>query len=132
MSMPSRRLAFGAAAAAMVVGSSIVLALTMGSPTIAGAPVTAATTSADATLSASAPARPDNTFLIPHADGYGVADCLAGSSECGRIVANAWCESKGYRTAAAYGVTQASDITGSVAGRAQRAAEAPLYITCKR
>jgi hypothetical protein len=119
MSMPPRRLAFGVAAAMMVVAGSVVLGL-MGSPTNAGS------------AGGGPVAMTDNTFLIPHADGYGVAECIAGSGECGRIVANAWCESKGFKTAAAYGVTQASDITGSVSSRGQRAAEPPLYITCKK
>ena len=42
----------------------------------------------------------DATFLIPAAEGYGVADCLTGgSSECGRIVADAYCEAQGFAKA---------------------------------
>ncbi len=129
MSIPSSRLAFAAAAAVVVVAGSVVLALTTGSPTVAGAPAVADPASVQ---TAAAPAMADNTFLIPHADGYGVADCLAGSGECGRIVADAWCEAKGFRAAVAYGVTQASDITGSVNSRAQRSSEPPLFITCRK
>ena len=42
----------------------------------------------------------DATFLIPAAEGYGVADCLTGGgSECGRIVADAYCEAQGFAKA---------------------------------
>jgi hypothetical protein len=43
-------------------------------------------------------------FLIPAADGYGVADCLSGQNpECGTVVANAWCEAQGFARAQAFG-----------------------------
>ena len=72
-----------------------------------------------------------SVFLIPPSDGYGVAECLAGKNDCGRIVANAWCESKGFAKAASYGSVSATDITGSVTGRSsQTSAEPPLMISC--
>ncbi len=73
-----------------------------------------------------------NVFLIPQTDGYGVADCLAGGSECGHIVANAWCESKGYTKAASFGVAAVADITGSTGSRTAVASAPPLLITCAR
>ena len=72
-----------------------------------------------------------SVFLIPPSDGYGVAECLAGQNECGTIVANAWCESKGFAKAASYGVVSATEITGSVAGRSsQPSTQPPLMISC--
>ena len=72
------------------------------------------------------------TFLIPAADGYGVADCLsAGGSECGRIVADAYCESQGFARAARFGRAAAEDLTGSVPtapGRPE--GERPILIAC--
>ena len=73
------------------------------------------------------------TFLIPASDGYGVADCLSTKSECGKIVANAWCEAQGYAKATAYGLASREDFTGSLskANTVQAAApEQPLVITC--
>lgn len=73
----------------------------------------------------------ERTYLIPAGDGYGVADCIASRSECGQIVADAWCEAQGHRAATAYGVAAREDVTGSTprpAGLAQ--AEQPLTITC--
>ena len=74
----------------------------------------------------------DATFLIPAADGYGVADCLTGSNaECGRIVANAWCESQGFAKAASFGRAVAEDLTGSVpAAPGRPESERPILIAC--
>jgi hypothetical protein len=73
----------------------------------------------------------ERTYLIPAGDGYGVADCIASKSECGQIVADAWCESQGHRVATAYGVAAREDITGSTPRPANVAqTEQPLTITC--
>lgn len=72
------------------------------------------------------------TFIIPASDGYGVADCLSSkSSECGKIVADAWCEAQGFAKATTFGIAAREDFTGSVtkASEAEQA-EQPLTITC--
>lgn len=53
-------------------------------------------------------------FIILNDDGYGTSDCLAKASACGKIVADAWCESKGFAKAVAYRPAQAGDMTQSV------------------
>jgi hypothetical protein len=73
----------------------------------------------------------ERTYLIPAGDGYGVADCIASKSECGQIVADAWCESQGHRVAKAYGLASQEDFTGSTPRPAAVSeAERPLVITC--
>jgi hypothetical protein len=73
----------------------------------------------------------ERTYLIPAGDGYGVADCISSKSECGQIVADAWCESQGHRAATAYGVAAREDVTGSTPRPANMAqTELPLTITC--
>jgi hypothetical protein len=72
----------------------------------------------------------DSVFLLPATDGYGIAECLTGERECGKIVANAWCEAKGFTKAASYGAVSPADVTGSVTGRNETAKEPPLMITC--
>jgi hypothetical protein len=69
------------------------------------------------------------TFLIPASDGYGVADCLTGASECGRIVANAWCESHGFSRAEAFGHA-VEDVTGSTQAPMPSRSARPISITC--
>lgn len=53
-----------------------------------------------------------STYVVSDQEGYGVVDCLAQKSECGRIVADAWCESHGHRAARAYGPSE--DVTAAV------------------
>ncbi|MFL5164952.1 MAG: hypothetical protein ACJ8D8_01960 [Microvirga sp.] len=74
----------------------------------------------------------DATFLIPAAEGYGVADCLTGGgSECGRIVADAYCEAQGFAKAESYGRAAAEDLTGSLDAAVVRPeSERPIRITC--
>ncbi len=75
----------------------------------------------------------DATFLIPASDGYGVADCLSGRHECGKVVADAWCESQGFSMAAAYGLAATEDVTGSVeVVRAAEGTARPISITCAK
>ena len=74
----------------------------------------------------------ESTFLIPASDGYGVADCLsAGSSECGRVVADAWCEAQGFARAESFGRAAPEEATGSVESvTAVNESERPIRITC--
>jgi hypothetical protein len=69
------------------------------------------------------------TFLIPASDGYGVADCLTGGSECGRIVADAWCEAQGFSRAETFGLA-VEDVTGSTEATLSKRSARPISITC--
>jgi hypothetical protein len=75
----------------------------------------------------------EKTFLIPSSDGYGVADCLTSpGSECGQVVANAWCESQGFAVAGSYGIAAADEYTGAIDKPAiVKPADRPIRITCK-
>jgi hypothetical protein len=70
------------------------------------------------------------SFLIPASDGYGVADCLTGGNECGRIVANAWCEAHGFSRANTYGLA-IEDVTGSTEVTLSSRSARPISITCE-
>jgi hypothetical protein len=74
----------------------------------------------------------DATFLIPAADGYGVADCLtAPDSECGRVVADAYCEAQGFAKSESFGRAAAEDVTASVEAAPMRSeSERPIRISC--
>jgi hypothetical protein len=69
-------------------------------------------------------------FTIPATYGYGVEDCLAKGAECGRIVANAWCQTQGLKQARSYGNSSPEDVTGSVASA--RPVAQTVTITCDR
>ena len=58
----------------------------------------------------------DNVFTIAD-DGYGLGDCVAQRKECGKAVADAWCESHGHGMAVAYG--SAVEVTASIQARAK-------------
>ncbi|MDF2120357.1 hypothetical protein PY365_32830 [Roseiarcaceae bacterium H3SJ34-1] len=70
------------------------------------------------------------SFVIAAQDGYGVSECIAARTDCGRVVADAWCEGHGLGKATAYG--SADDVTGST--DVKLAASAPprgsVIITC--
>ncbi len=42
-------------------------------------------------------------YEIASNDGYGLEDCLAAGSDCGHVVADAWCEAHGHGHALALG-----------------------------
>lgn len=71
-----------------------------------------------------ADAAPNNRFLVPGNDGYGIADCLAEGASCGKAVADSYCEAQGFKDGAlGYGLVT-TDITASTntSRRSQRAA----------
>ena len=72
----------------------------------------------------------DSTFIVSANDGYGLGDCLASGNDCGKIVANAWCEAHGFSRAETFGVA-VEDVTGSTAATVPSRSERPIAITCQ-
>lgn len=66
-----------------------------------------------------------DTFMIVAASGYGVEDCLGEGGECGRIVADAWCEAHGHGVALKFG--RSAQQANS---KAEPPAPSPYFITC--
>ena len=76
-----------------------------------------------------AQAREGRLFFIPDSDGYGVSECLTGTSACGKVVADSWCEAHGQGAAVAWG--KAEDITASIADASGKTARAgALVVRC--
>lgn len=69
-------------------------------------------------------------FVIAGHDGYGTQECLVSQSTCGRIVADAWCEAKGFRSAQSYRAALPEDFTNSISD-ATSAKNDAFIITCK-
>ena len=103
--------------AVTVLGFTAVLASAVASLTLSSEPTEAA------------PAA-EATFVVPANDGYGIADCLASGSGCGQIVADAWCETQGFRRAIAFGLTGPADVTGSVQQASTGPALRGFSVTC--
>ncbi|HZT25991.1 MAG TPA: hypothetical protein VFA57_09845 [Pseudolabrys sp.] len=54
-------------------------------------------------------------FIIgADADGYGVDRCLENGAKCGAAIANAYCKSQQYASAASYRKVDRDDITGAI------------------
>lgn len=71
------------------------------------------------------------TFIVPAADGYGVAECLVTGHTCGQAVADTWCEAQGYARAVSFRQTTPDEVTGSVQKVSVAAQELlPVAITC--
>lgn len=58
-------------------------------------------------LAGAARASGSHDYEIAANDGYGLEDCLAAGSDCGQVVADAWCEAHGHGHALAYGLRSA-------------------------
>jgi hypothetical protein len=79
--------------------------------------------------SAPGPAAAGHLFIIASSDGYGVEDCLAEAGECGRVVADAWCEAHGHGAAISFG--PANDVTDTIpAGVGARTSQPPYFVRC--
>jgi len=76
------------------------------------APLLAGLVLASAALQSSCAAPADDNIYTIADDGYGLGECVAQRKECGKAVADAWCESHGHGAAVAYG--SASEVTGTV------------------
>jgi hypothetical protein len=51
----------------------------------------------------SAQAADSNEYEIAANDGYGLQECLEAGTECGHVVADAWCEAHGHGHAVSFG-----------------------------
>ena len=70
------------------------------------------------------------TFMVPAADGYGVAECLISNQACGQVVATAWCEAHGYAKAVSYRQIAPDEVTGTIQKAALAPEERPVSVTC--
>jgi hypothetical protein len=70
------------------------------------------------------------TFMVPAADGYGVAECLITNQACGQVVANAWCEAHGYTKAVSFRQVSPDEITGTIQKASFGPKDPPVSVTC--
>lgn len=64
------------------------------------------------TSSVCLPARAAESYVIPSSDGYGIGDCMHAGMDCGRVIADSWCESHGHAHVLAFGTLE--DVTGAI------------------
>lgn len=75
-------------------------------------------------------APPRAVYLLSDNDGYGLSDCISQRRECGKIVADSWCEAHGHGPALAFG--GAEDVTGAIAAnvRSSSPAAGAAVVSC--
>jgi hypothetical protein len=70
------------------------------------------------------------TFMVPAADGYGVAECLISNRACGQVVADTWCEAHGYTKAVSFRQISPEEVTGTIQKASVTTEERPIAVTC--
>ncbi len=76
------------------------------------------------------PARADQsrTLIIPPNDGYGFEDCLKAGSECGLVVADAWCKAHGFAASETFGpADEAAGVTDEASSSMEPGS---FHVTC--
>jgi len=73
-------------------------------------------------------APPARSYVISINDGYGLLECLTQDRECGKIVADSWCESHGHGRALTF--SRAEDITGATSVSTRTPEPAAAIVTC--
>jgi hypothetical protein len=73
-------------------------------------------------------AAPQNVYVLSDADGYGLAECISQKRDCGKIVADSWCEAHGHGPAMAFG--GAEDVTGAISASSKSPAPGAAMVSC--
>ncbi len=58
------------------------------------------------------PSRAAESYTIPANEGYGIGECMQSGNDCGRVMADSWCEAHGHAHVLAYGTDE--DVTGTI------------------
>jgi hypothetical protein len=76
-----------------------------------------------------ATAAESRTLIIPPNDGYGFEECLKPGSQCGLVVADAWCKAHGFAGSNGFGP---ADETAGTMDEASRSSMEPgsFHVTC--
>jgi hypothetical protein len=69
------------------------------------------------------------TLIIPPNDGYGFEECLRPGSQCGLVVADAWCKAHGFAGSNGFGPADEAAGTMDEASRS-RIEPGSFHVTC--
>jgi hypothetical protein len=85
------------------------------------------------TLATNATTPRQNLFIITDQEGYGTGECLERPGGCGKIIADSFCESKGFKQADFYRKAGPDEVTGSIASEKKPPPKEPsaYIIACK-
>jgi hypothetical protein len=78
-------------------------------------------------------AQRQNLFVITDQEGYGTGECLEKQGGCGKIIADSFCESKGFKVAEFFRRAGADELTGSISSERRPPPRDPVafIIGCK-
>ena len=84
-----------------------------------------------AALALKMPARAgaSRTLIIPPNDGYGFEECLKPGSQCGLVVADAWCKAHGFAASETFGPADEANGTMDEASRSS-IEPGSFHVTC--
>jgi hypothetical protein len=85
------------------------------------------------TLAANGASGRQALFVITDQEGYGTGECLEKPGGCGKIIADSFCESKGWKAADFYRKAAPDEVTGSFLSERKPAPKDPaaFIIGCK-
>jgi hypothetical protein len=85
------------------------------------------------TLATNDAAGRQSLFVITDQEGYGTGECLERPGGCGKIIADSFCESKGFKVADFYRKAQPDEVTGSISSERRPPPRDPVayIISCK-
>jgi len=69
------------------------------------------------------------TLIIPPNDGYGFEECLKRGSQCGLVVADAWCKAHGFAGSNGFGPADEADGTMDETSRS-RIEPGSFHVSC--
>ena len=69
-------------------------------------------------------------LVIPAQDGYDFDSCQKNSGQCAQIIADAWCDAKGFGRAIAVEHMDQYETTASLISKSQTTKRPALVITC--
>jgi hypothetical protein len=72
-------------------------------------------------------------FVITDQEGYGTGECLEKQGGCGKIIADSFCESKGFKVSDFYRKAAPDEVTGSISSERRPPPRDPIayIISCK-
>jgi hypothetical protein len=98
----------------MPSGRLIIAALVAISVAFVGGELVATSIAQDKAAATRETAQRQRHFVILDQDGYGTGECLEKPGGCGKIIADSYCESKGFKVSESHRRADPDDVTGSI------------------
>jgi hypothetical protein len=98
----------------MPSGRLIITAFAALTAAVVGGELVATSIAQDKAATTQERAQRQRHFVILDQDGYGTGECLEKPGGCGKIIADSYCESKGFKVSESHRRADPDDVTGSI------------------